>query len=615
MRKWTYVLVGGVVLVGIGLALLMREPAVVAPAADPATRVLTADGPVIGFVDANTSSKVWLGIPFAAAPVGELRWRAPRPAPAWDAPIEAVTIRPACVQFRSSLADFDDPDEDGIVGSEDCLYLNVYAPADAQEGAALPVMFWIHGGGNSVGHAGPYHGGTLADVGDVVVVALNYRLGPFGWFTHPALRDEALVSGEDPRWFGADASGNYGTLDLLQGLAWVRENIVAFGGDPNNVTIFGESAGGTNVLSLMVSPLARGMFHRAIVQSGGIQVTPRNVGEAWADDASGHERSSREVMAALLQSRGKSEEQARQTVAGMDNRTARSLLFEAPAAELMALYEAQAMGMVSAPALFADGLVLPSANVPDLLRRRNYHAVPVIVGANRDEAKLFMALSPEWVETRFGFLPRLKDPEAYDRDARYRSELWRYRGVDSLARTLHAAQGSNVYAYRFDWDEEGSILGFDLARAMGAAHGMELSFVFGSFEGTAAALGDIYDEERVPERDALSRSMMSYWAQFAHSGDPGRGRDGKEAEWLPWSNAERGPRIIVFDTPQDGGVRMSPEELTLDGMKARLLADETFSDERERCDTYAQLFRGSSAWDDAEYATLGAGGCTDLPPP
>ena len=279
MRKWVFVLVGGVVLVGVGVALLVRAP-VEAPVADPSTRVETAQGAVVGFVEADTGSKVWLGIPFAAPPVGYLRWRAPRPAPAWDAPIEAVTLGSACVQHRNTLADLDDPDEDGVVGSEDCLYLNVYAPAGAESGSSLPVMFWIHGGGNSVGHAGPYHGGTLAEVGDVVVVALNYRLGPFGWFSHPALRDEALVAGDDRRWFGADASGNYGTLDLLQGLAWVRENIAAFGGDPDNVTVFGESAGGTNALSLMVSPLAAGMFHRAIVQSGGIQVTPRSTARA-----------------------------------------------------------------------------------------------------------------------------------------------------------------------------------------------------------------------------------------------------------------------------------------------------------------------------------------------
>lgn len=613
MRKWIYVLVGGVVLVGVGVALLMRAPVEV-PVADPSTRVETAQGAVVGFVEADTGSRVWLGIPFAAAPVGDLRWRAPRPAPAWDLPMEAVTLGSACVQHRNTLADFDDPEEDGVVGSEDCLFLNVYAPARAESGSSFPVMFWIHGGGNSVGHAGPYHGGTLAHAGDVVVVALNYRLGPFGWFSHPALRDEALMAGDDPRWFGADASGNYGTLDLLQGLAWVRENIAAFGGDPDNVTVFGESAGGTNALSLMVSPLATGMFHRAIVQSGGIQVTSRGIGEGWSDGERGHQRSSREVMAALLQRRGESAQRARELVEGMGSQAARTLLYETPAAELMALYEPQAMGMVGAPALFADGLVLPSINVPDLLRRRNYNAVPVILGANRDEAKLFMAMSPEWVETRFGFLPRLKDPEAYDRAARYRSELWRHRGVDSLARTLHAAQGSNVFAYRFDWDEEGSILGFDLARAMGAGHGLELSFVFGRFEGTAAAIGDIYDEDRVPERDALSQTMMSYWTEFAHSGDPGRGRSGEEVRWLPWSNADGAPRIVVFDTPADGGVRMSPEELTLAGMKARLLADESFAQQRERCDTYARLFRGSSAWDEAEYATLGDGGCTNLPP-
>ena len=440
-------------------------------------------------------------------------------------------------------------------------------------------------------------------------MATNYRLGPFGWFRHAALR------GTDAN--AEDASGNFGTLDLVRGLEWVRDNIAAFGGDPGNVTIFGESAGGANVLSLMASPLATGLFHRAVVQSGGMFFDTPERAEHFVDDrVPGHERSSNEVLAALLVARGEAADlaEARASLRAMAEADVRVLLGAAPATELMALYQDGGMGMVSAPALFGDGAVLPAGGPEDLFANvERYNAVPVMLGTNRDEVKLFMAMSPEWVDYRFGFLPRLKDPERYNRAAAYGSLGWRHGGVDQLARILHGAQGGSVYAYRFDWDEQGSILGYDLAQAMGAAHGLEIGFVFGGFDGTASAIGDIYDEDRVPQRDALSASMMSYWAEFAHTGNPGGGRDGAEVTWTAWGNAPGAPKTIVFDTPRDGGVRMSSEEVTLPGLKTRLLADASFTDQRELCETYVSLFRDGPAWDDGEYAALGDAGCGDYP--
>lgn len=587
-----------------------REAPAPTPVADAATTVDIAQGRLTGFVDA-AGGHTWLGIPFAEPPVGALRWRAPKPPAPFAAPLAALASGGACVQYKGMLADFDDLDEDGIVGSEDCLYLNVHAPAGmAGEGASRPVMFWIHGGGNTVGHAGLYNGSVLATRHDVVVVATNYRLGPFGWFRHAALRDRHATA--------EDASGNFGTLDLVRGLEWVRDNIAAFGGDPGNVTVFGESAGGANVLTLMASPRAAGLLHRAIVQSGGMFFDTPARAEHFLDDAvPGHERSSNEVIAALLVTRGDaaSPDAARATLRAMAEGDVRALLYDAAATELMALYDDGGMGMVSAPTVFGDGTVLPAGGPVELFGDvGDYNAVPVMLGTNRDEVKLFMAMSPEWVDYRFGFLPRLKDPERYDRSAAYGSLGWRYSGVDNLARILHEAQGDSVYAYRFDWDEEGSIMGYDLSRAMGAAHGLEIGFVFGGFDGTASALGGIYDEDRLPQRDALSASMMSYWAEFAHTGNPGRGRDGAEVPWLAWSNATDAPKTIVFDTPRDGGVRMSAEEVTLPGLKSRLLADASFTEQRELCETYVNLFRDGPAWDEGEYLALGDAGCADFPP-
>ena len=188
--------------------------------------------------DADTWS--WKGIPFAAPPVGELRWRAPRDPAPWAGVRDASRFGGRAVQFS--------PIGGGISGTEDCLYLNVWRPRDAETG--LPVYVWIHGGGNSLGAADmvpDYYGHRVAAVSRVVFVSVNYRLGPFGWLALPALREG--VSAEDD-------SGNFGTLDLVHALRWIRDNIAAFGGDPRTVMISGESAGGMNVLSLIASPFA-----------------------------------------------------------------------------------------------------------------------------------------------------------------------------------------------------------------------------------------------------------------------------------------------------------------------------------------------------------------------
>jgi para-nitrobenzyl esterase len=288
-----------VILVGaIGMALYVRS---LTPD-QPVPRVVTADsetervvnaGKIVGFLEDNGSHS-WLGIPFAKPPVGPLRWKAPLPAEAWTEPVQALEVGNMCTQPSGALSGEPDADEDSVSGKEDCLYLNVWAPAfkaDQVPAASdrVPVMVWIHGGGNSIGNGGSYNGSVLANDYQLVVVSINYRLGPFGWFTHPALRSDQASA--------EDNSGNYGTLDVIRSLEWVRDNISRFGGDPDNVTIFGNSAGGTDVMSMMVSPLAERLFHRAIVQSGGLRINPIAAGENYQDDTPpGHPYSSREVI-------------------------------------------------------------------------------------------------------------------------------------------------------------------------------------------------------------------------------------------------------------------------------------------------------------------------------
>ena len=240
----------------------------------------TESGKLIGFSD-NYDTFAWLGVPYAAPPIGDLRWKGPREPEVWNGTRQSISHAEPCIQYWGQLAGV--AGEKGkVVGSEDCLYLNIWAPksaSSAKENKKLPVMVWIHGGGNDSGTANTYQGHHLAGSEEVIVVMLNYRLGLFGWLSHPALRAEAETR--------EDASGNFGTLDIIQALKWVQNNISEFGGDPSKVTIFGESAGGKNVFSMLVSPLASGLFHRAISQSGSADTTLMTLAEDFPEEIPG----------------------------------------------------------------------------------------------------------------------------------------------------------------------------------------------------------------------------------------------------------------------------------------------------------------------------------------
>ena len=595
--KKTLVVVLLVAVVGIGLWFANRdaETEVKPNVADDSTTVTTEQGPVVGYLEPNGSS-AWLGIPFAAPPVGNNRWRAPRPPEGRSEQLQALDYSAVCPQIGSGLAGAKSEDYGKPVGDEDCLYLNIWRPAGAKPGT-LPVMFWIHGGGNSIGHGGSptYQGANLAQAHNVVVVTMNYRLGPMGWFTHPALRSEVGSP--------SDHSGNYGTLDIVQALSWTQNNIANFGGDPTNVTIFGESAGGANVLTMMASPLAAGLYHKAIVQSGGLFVSTMAEAEHYSDaEIPGHDFSSAEIVNLLLVRSGQATDRqdAKRQQEEMTQADIVALLRSQSAGEILTLYQGSMGGMLDAPAVFGDGYVLSEdiQSAELFSDTNNYNVTPVMLGTNRDEVKLFMMLSGNETKTIFGIPYGLKDEDAYNRDARYGSNAWKASGVDSIATALTAAQSEPVFAYRFDWDEEKSVFGFDLATVIGAGHGMEIGFIFGNFQGFGL---DIYGEEGKPARDELSKSMMSYWAEFAYSGNPATGRDGQEVQWGPWTNAGGADRLMVLDTTRDAGIRMTDELVTLSGIKAEFMQDQSFKTLADRCAGYARLFRNTT---DEEYKSL-----------
>jgi para-nitrobenzyl esterase len=586
-----------------------REETVAPPTADAEARRSVAQGALVGSAGRH-GGHAFLGLPFAKPPVGELRWRAPQPPEPWSGTREALRFASPCVQYASALGGEDDARPGSATGSEDCLYLNVYAPRFAPESvpqgdARLPVMLWIHGGGNSIGSTSFYDASRLASSRQLVVVTTSYRLGPLGWFRHAALGEGA--AGPE------DRSGNYGTLDLVRALEWVRDNASAFGGDPGNVTIFGESAGGANVMSLLLSPEARGLFHRAIVQSGGAKTIP--VAEAanyTDDDPPGDRNSSREVVLRLLEAEGVAADraQAKARAEAMTPAELASWLRSLAAPKLLDAYGDERFGgMIRVPQLIRDGAVLPAEDsIASLGTPEGWNAVPTILGTNRDEVKLFLSFSPEFVR-RWAILPYLRDAERYRRVADYQSRAWQASGADELAAPM-SAWGTPIYTYRFDWDEEPRILWSDLGEILGAAHGLEIPFVFDHWD--LGRLGKaLFTEENAAGRLALSEQMTSYWTQHAYAGAPGTGRSGELPAWPAWRDGGEGGQLLVLDTPAGGGLRVSRETVRAQSLAEEVLADASIESPEERCRLVAGIAEHSPTFGPASYAALPA--CAKFP--
>ncbi len=592
-------LILGVVLVAVGLLWPWGEPEQVQREAAQETLRFTTAGPVVGFTS-EENTYTWLGIPFAAPPVGEMRWRRPLLPEPWSETRPALSFGAPCAQLSNPTAGV--PGDDGeMVGSEDCLYLNVYAPQKSStgDGELLPVMVWIHGGGNSIGSALTYDGSRLAGTQDVIVVTVHYRLGLFGWLSHPALR--AVASGPE------DNSGNFGTLDLIASLRWVQNNVASFGGDPDNVTIFGESAGGLNVFSLINSPMAEGLFHRAISQSGGTGTSNSDWAENYSDDpvVPGNPGSSSEVVVKLLQTKGmaSNRDEAKAQVAGMDDAAIRELLYQASPLELYSGME-NFGSMLKFPNMYRDGAVLGSEPLFERLSDpASYNSVPLMTGTNKDEMKLFQFLDPRMVKVRWGLFPTIIDPDRYEWSNRYFSDVWKAMAVDEVANEIGTA--GPVYAYRWDWDEGASNFFIDYGTMLGAAHFLEVPFVFGNLD--VSMMPGLFDEGNRRAADDLSDAMMSYWAQFAATGDPGQGRKGELPRWQSWTDSQGA--FMVLDTEAGGGLRLDSDGVTAAKLKQRIAEDPALQDPEKRCTLYAQFFHGDlhtrRYFNQAEYEAMG----------
>ena len=454
--------------------------------------VSTVSGQVRG-ADAETpGSCVWRGMPFAAPPVKDLRWKAPQPVPTWSGVREAKIFGPLCMQ-KGLTSGEKLTSKAGM--SEDCLYLNVWRPK--KEGV-FPVMVWIHGGGYTGGVSSTpmYWGDRLATAGDVVVVSTNYRLNIFGFFASPELRSE------DPN----KSTGNYAFLDQVAALKWVRDNIKNFGGDPNNVTIFGESAGGFSICTLVATPISKGLYKRAIMESGGC-----NMSEDLEDGYKAAKLTTDKVGCALD-----------------DLKCLRAL----PAKKILAAMPGGMAQHGNIP--HHDGYVLTGTPLA-MIESGNYNHVPFLAGTNREEFGNMLRLYPKisHIRPKDYEKPLVETMKFSQADADEFAKLYplsknQNRPVVAYGHAVGAdaifacptydgilsasKQDTPTWLYRFDYDH------MSMGKYFGAAHSFEMPFIFDAFDRMPSNL--FYNDKNIAPAKKLGKVMQGYWLNFAKTGNP-----------------------------------------------------------------------------------------------
>ncbi|MDP8983268.1 MAG: carboxylesterase family protein [Acidobacteriota bacterium] len=468
--------------------------------------VKTEQGNVHGKTINSGRVKAFLGLPYAAPPMGEMRWKAPAPPPKWKGERDARAFGAHCAQNHV----FDDMIFQDAGPSEDCLFLNVYAPADATEKSKLPVMFWIHGGGYSGGGSNePRHNGDFLPLKGVILVTINYRLGVFG-----------LLATSDLTKEGGGMAGNYGLMDMVAALRWVNTNIKKFGGDPANVTIFGESAGSLAVSTLMASPMARGLFAKAIGESGSVFAETLPLDALTARVAKDEEWLSSTGVKSLAELRALPTDQV--------------------------LAAAKRSGGGSRPVI--DGKLLTEAVVSTYDAGRQAH-IPLLAGWNKDEASFrgagmtvakFQAFASDTFKDRapefLKLYPAATDEDAvrsaidYGSDAFIGFSTWKW--IEAHRKT----GGSPVYRYHFELAAPPS----KFHAGTFAFHSDDIEYVFGTLDTRPGWTVR-------PQDRNLSDQIMSYWTNFAKTGDP-------NGAGLPtWPKYDKEDSLIHLDSKITSG--------------------------------------------------------------
>jgi len=487
----------------------------------------------------------FLGIPYAQPPISDLRWMPPEPAKPWTGMLDATHFRASCAQSEK-VGGFAAPSE-----AEDCLFLNVFVKAQDRAASAhrhtrgkSPVMVWLPGGGFFAGASNDYDPSALVLQGDVVFVSINYRLGLLGFFSHPAIDAEG------------HAHSNYGLMDQQLALKWVRDNISDFGGDPGNVTIFGESAGGLSVLSNIASPLSKGLFNKAIVESAApVDLPPstamQRLGTAFAEEAG-----CKNQTAECLRSLSVSTILRTNAPAESGNPGSSGVPGGSPFGRFGAFLQ---LPMI-------DGTVLTEPMSTAFAHGR-FNKVPILYGSNHDESTWFIALAelsigtPLTTQTYPDIIARNFGSSASDVMERYplasfptpsnaiAAALTDRDFICATRRTIQALKPyvESIYYYRFD-DRDAPVSSPNVSFPYLAHHTAELQYIFSGFHGAGGRIHQLR-----PAQAQLARHMVRYWTNFATSGDPNRGTDDASATVWPRYDLT-GDQFLSLKVPQSSAV-------------------------------------------------------------
>lgn len=499
------------------------------------------NGEIKGSLINEDQTLVWNGVPYAAAPVGELRWRAPQDHEDWEGTFDATQDGNIGIQVSGGE----------VIGEEDCLNLDIYRPNTDETN--LPILVYIHGGNNQTGNSKEFPLEKLAVSANCMVISLNYRLGCLGFNSLPALKTG------DP----LEDSGNYTMLDFVKALDWIAENAESLGADPDNITVSGFSAGGRDVMAMLISPIFEGKFQKAISFSGGMtvadvqdsqNVTAKAIAPLVVED--GVKTSEEEAIAWLLSEDETQKEEVREYLYGVD------------AGRLAGIMTNAGIRMSVFPHLFADGTVLPEEG----FETAEYNEVPLIMLTGSTEFSIFALGDPYFADA--GDLVEGEKSAEYQFAVGYGSELYGLFNAEESAVKMIDKYDAPIYTCDIDFGTDEEIVGKQQANLIGASHGVFIPFLAGVAAGSAAGDGSAYEYAGPQE---LTEAFQSYIENFLWTGDPnGEGL----VTWEAWTGAEEGPSQLILNADKEHAqISMSYERTSYDEILDRMEADESISEE------------------------------------
>lgn len=491
----------------------------------------TSKGSVAGVEEADAKALVWYGIPYGASTAGNNRWKAPQPVEAWTGTRSAVTPREGAAQYS---------DGTGFAGTEDCLYVNVCRPNNGQTN--LPVMVYLHGGGNASGNANDSFS-NMVPVSNAIVVTVEYRVGAFGFLSHKALRNGT----------SEENSGNFALLDIKAALTWVRDEIANFGGNPANVTLSGFSAGGRNAMLCLLSPGCSGLFHKAIIFSGGFTTCTNEQGEESAN----------EKLAKILVNRGVCQNQ-KSGLAYIENASdseVRDLFYSLTTAEVASMYRSTALRLDRFPQCFADGVVVPKEGT-DVIQSGNYNRVPMILGSDVTEFSSYAwngSLTSELNDVA-EITSSTQMVNLLASGVKYGSMLQSHFYIEKPAKLFYQDPAhSDIYAYRFKWGTNASVTDGFYSNFVGAFHGSSKEFLSGIYKNPHKNYSpNAISSSNKAGRLDLTAVMQKYFGNFLATGNPnGTGL----ANWEKWSPLAGSQNVMSFDADQNKSIAQMTAEL------------------------------------------------------